>query len=64
MSLAHIRWLPGALAAIAATLRFLEKSAGPVADLAIRLGLAQVFFVSAVLKLANWENALYLSAHE
>jgi NADH dehydrogenase FAD-containing subunit/uncharacterized membrane protein YphA (DoxX/SURF4 family) len=45
-------------------LRFLEKSAAPLVDLLIRLGIAQVFFVSAVLKLANWENALYLSAHE
>jgi NADH dehydrogenase/putative oxidoreductase len=57
-------WLPGAAGAVAVTLRFLERSAGPVADLFIRFGLAQVFLVSAVLKLADWDNALYLSAHE
>jgi NADH dehydrogenase/putative oxidoreductase len=56
--------LTPAITAGAKTLRFLERSAAPLVDLAIRLGLAQVFFVSAVLKLADWENALYLSAHE
>jgi NADH dehydrogenase/putative oxidoreductase len=44
--------------------RFAEKSAAPIVDLAIRLWLAQVFFVSGVLKLGNWENALYLAANE
>jgi len=58
------RWLPRAIQLIARTLRFLEKGAGPVVDLVIRLGLAQVFFVSAVLKLANWDTALYLAANE
>ncbi|HSD59264.1 MAG TPA: FAD-dependent oxidoreductase [Burkholderiales bacterium] len=64
MSAASERWLPRAIQLIARTLRFLERGAGPVADLVIRLGLAQVFFVSAVLKLANWDNALYLAAYE
>ncbi len=64
MTLSSIRWLPRVISFAAGTLRFLEKGAGPVVDLVIRLGLAQVFFVSAVLKLANWDNALYLSAHE
>ena len=64
MTLSSIRWLPRVISFAAGTLRFLEQGAGPVVDLVIRLGLAQVFFVSAVLKLANWDNALYLSAHE
>jgi NADH dehydrogenase FAD-containing subunit/uncharacterized membrane protein YphA (DoxX/SURF4 family) len=41
-----------------------ERSLGPLLDLALRLWLAQIFFVSAVLKLSNWENALNLSRYE
>jgi NADH dehydrogenase/putative oxidoreductase len=33
-------------------------------DLLVRLGVAQGFFVSGVLKVTNWESALYLAAHE
>ncbi|MGH8729323.1 MAG: DoxX family protein, partial [Burkholderiales bacterium] len=43
---------------------FAKKSAGPVIEFLIRLWLAQIFFVSGVLKAANWDNALYLSANE
>jgi NADH dehydrogenase/putative oxidoreductase len=50
--------------AVATTLRFLERTAAPFVDLALRLWLAQMFFVSAVVKLANWDNALRLSAQE
>ena len=35
-----------------------------VVDLAVRLWLSQAFFVSGLLKIANWDNALYLSANE
>ena len=44
--------------------RLLERSAAPLIDLLIRLWLAQIFFVSGVLKVANWDNALYLAANE
>lgn len=37
---------------------------GPIIDLTIRLHLAQIFFVSAVLKLADWKNAIALSTYE
>ncbi|MGH8750763.1 MAG: FAD-dependent oxidoreductase [Burkholderiales bacterium] len=47
-----------------ALLRFAERAAGPLADVFIRLWLAEVFFVSGVLKLAHWDNALFLAAHE
>lgn len=33
-------------------------------DLALRLWLAQIFFVSGVLKAANWDNALFLARYE
>ncbi len=41
-----------------------EQALWPLLDLVIRLWLAQVFFVSGVLKAANWENALNLAANE
>jgi len=44
--------------------RAMEKTLWPLLDLVIRLWLAQVFFVSGVLKAANWENALNLAANE
>jgi putative oxidoreductase len=46
------------------TLRGGEKMLGPVLDLMIRLSIAQAFFVSGVLKAANWDNALLLAASE
>jgi len=36
----------------------------PFADLLVRLSLAQAFFVSGLLKVADWSNALYLAANE
>ena len=42
----------------------LEGRGGPLLDLAIRLYLARVFFVSGVLKAANWDTALLLAANE
>jgi NADH dehydrogenase FAD-containing subunit/uncharacterized membrane protein YphA (DoxX/SURF4 family) len=33
-------------------------------DLGVRLWLSQAFIVSGLLKIANWDNALYLSANE
>jgi NADH dehydrogenase/putative oxidoreductase len=53
-----------AMDVVARVLRVLEQWLGPWLDLLLRLRLAQIFFVSAVVKLANWDNALYLSAHE
>ncbi len=48
----------------AAVIRGAERGVWPVLDLVIRLWLAQVFFVSGLLKAANWENALSLAANE
>jgi len=50
--------------AAAGAFRFLERWAGPWIDLLMRLRLAQLFFVSAVIKLAHWDNAIYLATHE
>ena len=42
----------------------LERPLGALIDLLIRLVLAQIFFTSGVLKLADWDTALYLAANE
>ncbi len=46
------------------TLRLSEITIGPISELLRRITLAQVFFVSGMLKLSDWNNALYLSTHE
>ena len=43
---------------------FLEKGAGAVLDLAIRLWLAKIFFVSGVLKTVNWDVTVFLYTNE
>jgi NADH dehydrogenase/putative oxidoreductase len=56
---AHIRarmWL--------AVARNAAGAMAAIIDLGARLWLAQAFFVSGLLKISNWDNALYLSAHE
>ena len=58
------RFFVSAVAFTAATFRLLERHAGPLVDLLIRVWLAQTFFVSAIVKLADWNKALYLSANE
>jgi NADH dehydrogenase/putative oxidoreductase len=46
------------------TVRVLRGLVWPKIDLLIRLGLAEIFFVSGVLKLTHWATALDLAAHE
>lgn len=57
-------WMAAFMSTVADTFRIAERSAGPIVDLLIRLWLAGIFFTSAVIKLADWQKALYLSAHE
>ena len=45
-------------------LRVAETTFYPFLDLAIRLWLAQLFWVSGLLKLADWDNALRLATYE
>lgn len=42
----------------------LESICAPFIDIVIRLSLGQIFLVSALLKLSNWDNALHLSQYE
>jgi len=44
--------------------RVLRAFAWPRVELAVRLWLAQIYFVSGVLKLTHWDTALYLATHE
>ena len=44
--------------------RIVRSAVWPKVDLAIRLWLAQVFFVSGVLKLTTWQTALDLARNE
>jgi NADH dehydrogenase/putative oxidoreductase len=46
------------------SVRVLRAFAWPRVELATRLWLAQIYFVSGVLKLTHWDTALYLATHE
>lgn len=58
------RWLARPVGWAGTGLRGAQTTLWPVLDLVVRLWLAQAFFVSGVLKAANWENALSLAANE
>ncbi len=51
-------------AACATAVRWLQRGAAPWLELLLRLALAQAFFVSALLKLADWPTALALATSE
>ena len=61
---ARTYWIARLVDVAATIFRILERSAGPVVHLLVRMWLAQMFFASAVVKLAHWGDALYLAAHE
>src|ERR1041384_6916279 len=46
------------------SVRTISKLAWPKVELAIRLWLAQAFFLSGVLKLTHWQTALDLATNE
>jgi len=54
----------GIMARIGDALRLASDTLSPLLDLLIRLGLAQAFWVSGVLKLHDWDRALFLAVHE
>ena len=59
-----LAWVARLLGWMGEAFRLAERSIGPIVDLLIRLRLAQIFFVSGVLKAADFEHAIYLSTHE
>ena len=60
----RLAMIPTLLGVFADAVRLAERSGGPVLDLIIRLWLAGIFFASGVVKISNWETALYLAANE
>lgn len=60
----RITWFAEAIGWLWTVFRFAERSLGPIVDLLIRLWLAHSFFVSGILKIANWDTALTLSRLE
>ena len=60
----QIRWIADVVGFIARVFRIAEGGVAPIVDLVIRLWLAQIFFVSAIVKIANWDNALNLARYE
>jgi putative oxidoreductase len=59
-----LAWVSTLMGWMGEAFRLAERSIGPVVDILIRLRLAQIFFVSGVLKAADFEHAIYLSTHE
>jgi putative oxidoreductase len=57
-------WLPRLIGLHAELFRRLEGLGWSILDLIVRIGLAQQFFVSGVLKVTNWQAALYLAENE
>lgn len=45
-------------------LRGIDRAVGPIVDLVIRLSLAQTFWISGVLKAADWDTAVRLATYE
>jgi uncharacterized membrane protein YphA (DoxX/SURF4 family) len=57
-------WWPRVLNLHAELFRLCRNVAWPAFDLAVRVTLAQGFFISGVLKVTNWQAALYLAENE
>jgi NADH dehydrogenase FAD-containing subunit/uncharacterized membrane protein YphA (DoxX/SURF4 family) len=57
-------WLSRAIALHTDLVRRVPRIGWSILDLVVRLGLAQQFLVSGLLKITNWQNALYLAEHE
>ncbi len=56
--------LIGLAQSLRAVARFLGIWVAPVLDLAIRLWIARVFFVSGLTKIADWQSTLFLFEYE
>jgi putative oxidoreductase len=60
----HNTWLPALIGFHGDVVRFAQRAGWPLLDLAMRLWLAQAYFVSGIVKLTNWQTALELAANE
>jgi putative oxidoreductase len=57
-------WLPRIVGLHVELFRRIGSIGWPILDVMFRIGLAQQFFISGVLKITNWQVALYLSENE
>jgi len=57
-------WLPRFIAVHAELFRRIRSLGWPILDVFVRIGLAQQFFISGVLKVTNWQGALFLSEYQ
>jgi putative oxidoreductase len=57
-------WWPRLIGLHAELFRRIRVLGWPILDVIVRIGLAQQFFVSGLLKVTNWQAALYLSQNE
>lgn len=46
------------------TFQFVVSFIRPLFDFVLRFYLAQIFFISSIIKLSDWDKAIYLSQHE
>jgi len=61
---AHPGWLKRSMLLLGRSQRAAENLFGPLVDLLSRLWIAQAFIVSGIVKLSNWDTALYLATSE
>lgn len=57
-------WLPPVFRKSDEVSALMTQGAWPFLDLAIRLWLGQTFLVAGLIKVANWESALFLATYE
>ena len=58
------RWLPLIVGWHGNLVRTLERAAWPVLDLVLRLWLAEAYLASGLVKVTNWQTALFLASDE
>ena len=58
------RWLPLVIGWHGYLVRGLERTAWPVLDLVVRLSLAKAYLASGLVKVMNWQTALFLASNE
>src|SRR5271168_4372242 len=57
-------WSPRLIGVHAELFRRIRSLGWPILDVFVRIGLAEQFFISGLLKITNWQAALYLSENQ
>jgi len=61
---AHLGWIKRSILLLGRSQRVAENIFGPIVDLLSRLWISQAFIVSGIIKVNNWDTALYLATNE